>query len=229
MARWCWTGPAFGAWALASVAWTADHVGGSHDHPATSAQAPSQDTIYFRYCAGAILRAHPEAEPGTFALALLRGEAWKDYGRAIYDAEGRMLRQEVTGRGTVTYQPHNCEKVAGICTYTETGLDGEIVSKLRINGLTGAEWNYSLIDVDNGTNTGIEPGNGGLSQTLTKVGTVTYAPDGLAIRETWSSVTGTEDGCLERIDAADLPPGAPQPDATRPARPQDADRNPDPQ
>lgn len=156
-----------------------------------------RETIYYRYCAGVILRAVPESTPGAYALALLRGEGWKDYGRAVYDAEGRMLRQEVTGRGTVSFKPHNCEKVAGICRYTETGLDGKSTKKLRINGLTGEEWNYSLVDAGEG---------GPETQTLTRVGTVSYAEDGLATEETWSSVTGTEDGCLSRIPATELPP-----------------------
>lgn len=181
------------------------HVGGPPHAPTDHAPAtePLRETIYYRYCAGVILRAVPDPEPGAYALALLQGETWQDYGRALYDGDGRMLRQEVTGRGAVTFDPHNCEKMPGICTYTETGLDGTAQKKLRINGLEGEEWNYSLIDAGEGA------GEGGIeTQVLTRVGTVTYAPDGLAARETWSSVTGTEDGCLTRIPATDLPPGA---------------------
>ena len=185
-----------------------DHLGGPHPHHETPAQAQTpiieqsaapdiaRDTIYYRYCAGVILRAVPEAAPGSYALALLRGDAWKEYGRAVYDAEGRMLRQEVAGRGTVSFDPHNCEKVAGICRYTETGLDGKVTSKLRINGLAGEEWNYSLVDAGEG---------GPETQTLTRVGTVTYAADGLAAEETWTSVTGTEDGCLKRLPPDKIP------------------------
>ena len=182
-----------------------DHIG--RPHPAQKATVQEQaaapevarEIIYYRYCAGVILRAVPEATSGSYALSLLRGEAWRDYGRAVYDADGRMLRQEVAGRGTVHFEPHNCEKVAGICRYTETDLDGTETKKLRINGLAGEEWNYSLVDAGEG---------GPETQTLTRVGTVTYAPDGLADKETWSSVTGTEDGCLERVPADEIPQAA---------------------
>lgn len=158
--------------------------------------------IYFQYCSGAILRAAPEADPGVFALALLRGKAWASYGRAIYDSEGQMLRQEVVGRGIVRFDPHNCEKSVGICEYTEIAFDGPPQRKLRITGHEGidAAWTYSLVDI-------VKEG-GADKQVLSRVGTVNYAEDGLAIRETWSSITGTEDGCLERIDAAQLPAGA---------------------
>ena len=169
-----------------------------------SASEEPGSPIYFQYCGGAILRALPEPEPGSFALALLRGGQWATYGRAIYDADGQMLRQEVEGRGSVVFEPHNCEKSVGICAYTETAFDAPPQSKLRITGHEGADadWNYSLIDV--------VKENGAENQVLTRVGTVAYADDGLATRETWSSITGTEDGCLERIDAAQLPPGTPQ-------------------
>lgn len=167
--------------------------------PASVAAEDPGPPIYFQYCSGAILRAAPEAEPGVFALALLRGEAWATYGRAIYDAEGQMLRQEVKGRGTVRFDPHNCEKSVGICEYSETAFDGPPQRKLRITGHEGADaaWTYSLVDI-------VKEG-GADTQVLTRVGTVNYADDGLAIRETWSSITGTEDGCLERIDASALP------------------------
>ncbi|MFK7943050.1 MAG: hypothetical protein AB8B85_09090 [Paracoccaceae bacterium] len=157
---------------------------------------PQQDAIFYRYCEGTILRVIAEDAPGTYALALLRQGEWKPYGRALHDPDGRMLQQEVEGRGAVIFTPHNCEKVPGICRYTETGLDGMAQKKLRINGLADAEWNYSLLDLNN-----TDPDR----QTLTRVGTVRYGQDGLADEETWSSITGTEDGCLVRISAEDLP------------------------
>ena len=92
----------------------------------------------------------------------------------------------------------------GICRYTEIGLDGTAKRKMRTTGQTDGAWNYSLLDlvkID-----GVE------EQNLNQVGTVHYGDDGLAIEETWSSVTGTEDGCLMRIPVAELPigPAAPK-------------------
>ena len=142
----------------------------------------------------------PKAEPaGAYALAIKRGKEWGSYGTAFFDEQRRLVSQEVPGRGAMRFEPHNCEKVPGICRYTEIGFDGTSQEKLRINGKTGEEWNYSLFEIADG------------AQTLTRVGTVTYGADGLADKEEWTSLVNTDSQCWERLppeEAAALNGGA---------------------
>lgn len=153
--------------------------------------------ILFRFCSGAILRMQEiEGTANTFTLALKRDVDWQEYGRAIFDENRRLVRQEVPGRGALQFEPHNCEKMPGICRYTEIGLDGTRQDKMRINGREGEEWNYSLMDLSDG------------KQELTRVGTVTYGDDGFAVKEQWTSLTNTDSQCWERLTPEELEGGS---------------------
>ena len=160
---------------------------------AAGATGEATEEILFRFCSGSILRMQAvESEVNTFTLALRRDADWQEYGRAIFDENRRLVRQEVPGRGALQFEPHNCEKMPGICRYTEIGLDGTRQDKMRINGREGDEWNYSLMDLADGR------------QELTRVGTVTYGDDGFAVKEQWTSLTNTDSQCWERLAPEEL-------------------------
>ncbi len=45
-------------------------------------------------------------------------------GRLIYNADGRALSFARTGGKVIKFEPHNCFRVVGLCTYTERRSDG---------------------------------------------------------------------------------------------------------
>ena len=150
--------------------------------------AEDAGAVHYKYCVGVILKLEPEADdPNRFAITRQKGGDWLAYGTATFDDQRRLIRQEVKGHGTLSFDPHNCEKTPGLCTYTETGFDGESVEKLRINGREGEEWNYSIMKAE--------------TQDLVTIGTVTYGADGLADREQWTEIDSTRSGCFERVPA----------------------------
>lgn len=150
-----------------------------------NAQAPA----VYEFCGGAVVRMTPVEGAGqTLVLDVESDDAWVKYGRIVLDAEGRRKSLEIDGRGATVFDPHNCEKTVGICQYVETDPEGTSVKKSRINGREGDEWSYSIME-DHGS--GFE---------LAVIGKVTYADDGLAQTESWTSVSSyTQDGCAKRI------------------------------
>ena len=153
-----------------------------------AAMAEDTGAVHYKYCVGVVLKLEPEAAaPNRYVITRRKGVDWVPYGKATFDEKRRLVSQEVTGHGTLSFAPHNCEKMAGICTYTETGFDGESVEKLRINGREGDEWNYSIMKAE--------------TQELVTIGTVTYGADGLADREQWTEIDSTRSGCFERVPA----------------------------
>jgi hypothetical protein len=158
-------------------------------------------TVVYKYCVGAILKLTPVADrDGHFQIALRSGDGWALYGKGIFDDQRRLVAQEVEGQGTVRFDPHNCEKVAGFCEYSETGLDGTTMKKVRLNGRIGDQWDYTIFD------------DFGDRKDVIRVGKVSYAEDGLALRDEWTDVNSTGEGCFERIEAPDAP--AVTPDAS---------------
>lgn len=150
-----------------------------------NAQAP----VTYEFCGGAIVQMTPVNGPErVLQLDVESDDGWIRYGQITLDAEGRRKSLDIDGRGATVFDPHNCEKTIGICQYVETDPQGQSVTKSRINGRTGDKWDYSILE---------DRGNG---FELAVIGTVTYAEDGLAQDETWTSVTSyTKDGCAKRI------------------------------
>ncbi len=111
------------------------------------------------------------------------GDAARLVGRLRYDAEGRVtafLRPD--GTPSETYEPHNCERVVGLCSYQVTDSRG-VRAEQRIGGRNGDEWSFSVFLVENG------------APTLLKVGTITYDGDGVVRDELWMDAeTGAEAG-----------------------------------
>ncbi len=148
-------------------------------------------TVLYKYCIGAVVKLTPvEGEDGHYRIDLQAGDGWALYGKGIFDEKRRLTAQEVEGQGTVRFDPHNCEKMPGFCKYTETGLDGETVAKIRLNGRRGEQWDYTIFD------------DFGDRKDVVRVGKVTYADDGLAARDEWVDVNSTGEGCFERIEPA---------------------------
>lgn len=147
----------------------------------------SADPIDFRYCSGAELRMQMlEGETRIFRLLLRQGVEWVPYGRITLDGEGRSLSNRIDGEGATIFEPHNCEKIPGICQYTETSPDGTAVGKTRINGREGDVWSYSILET--------------LDETfdVKVVGTVRYAEDGLVAEENWTETETYVKGCAIR-------------------------------
>ncbi|MEM7059668.1 MAG: hypothetical protein AAF557_18950 [Pseudomonadota bacterium] len=151
--------------------------------------ASAQTPAIYEFCGGAIVRMTPVDGPERILrLDVESGEDWVKYGQIVLDTEGRRKSLEIDGRGETIFEPHNCEKTVGICQYVETDPQGISIKKARINGRDGEEWSYSIME-DHGK--GFE---------LSVVGKVTYADDGLAQDESWTSVSSyTQDGCAKRI------------------------------
>lgn len=152
---------------------------------AAQAQAPA----VYEFCGGAIVRMTPIDEPKRVLRLDVEGnDGWIKYGQITLDAEGRRRSLEIDGRGATVFEPHNCEKTVGICQYVETDPKGTSIKKSRINGREGDQWDYSILE------------NRGNGFELAVIGKVTYADDGLAQEEFWTSVTSyTKDGCAKRI------------------------------
>ena len=151
-----------------------------------SVAAAKSSAVHYKYCVGVVLKLEPQAEDANrYTITRQKGGDWVPYGTATFDEMRRLVSQEVTGHGTLSFDPHNCEKTVGLCTYTETGFDGESIEKLRINGREGDEWNYSVMTSE--------------TQELLMIGTVTYGADGLADRDEWTELDSTRSGCFERI------------------------------
>lgn len=151
--------------------------------------ANAQVPAIYEFCGGAIVRMTPVDGPERILRLDVEGsDGWVKYGQIILDTEGRRKSLELDGRGATVFEPHNCEKTVGICQYIETDPQGTSVKKSRINGRTGDQWDYSILE---------DRGNG---FELAVIGKVTYADDGLAQDESWTSVTSyTKDGCAKRI------------------------------
>ncbi|MEM7668357.1 MAG: hypothetical protein AAF317_04295 [Pseudomonadota bacterium] len=152
------------------------------------------EPVFFRYCSGAVLRMTPGTEAGHYDLSVASGPDWSAIGHVRLDPEGRFLGRQIGAGGETRFAPHNCEKVPGLCEYTETAPDGTETQKIRINGREpDGSWSYSILEDTTG------------EMDLAVVGTVFYGLDGLAETDTWTTVDGYEKSCAERIDPPDQP------------------------
>jgi hypothetical protein len=61
--------------------------------------------------------------------------------RITQDAAFRVLVHEDAAGGITRYDPHNCEKIVGICTYAVTHPDGTVDAEMRVNGIESGVWN----------------------------------------------------------------------------------------
>lgn len=157
------------------------------------AEEPS-GAVYFQYCSGAVLRMDPAGAERHYDLSVQQGDGWNPIGHVQLDAEGRFLTRQIGDGGETTFTPHNCEKVPGICAYTETGPDGTVATKNRINGREpDGAWSYSILEDQAG------------EMVLSVVGKVRYAPDGLAAEDNWTATDGYKKSCALRIE----PPAQP--------------------
>ncbi|MEM1382485.1 MAG: hypothetical protein AAGG06_02460 [Pseudomonadota bacterium] len=155
---------------------------------APSPAAPA-DSFYYEFCSGAVLRMTPtEDRDRSYRLDLRNGTGWTRYGKVVLDNDGRFLARQVDGRGSTQYTPHNCEKVPGICEYTERLPDGRTLNKARINGREGETWTHSIFETRDG------------KRELLVIGTVRYHEDGLAAEETWINTGSASlaEGCAKR-------------------------------
>ena len=132
-------------------------------------------------------RGEPSEEAARYRLDVRQGVDWTFYGWLTLDAKGRFLSREIEGAGVTRYTPHNCEKVAGICEYTETAPDGSVQAKARINGREGERWSYTIFD------------DTGEAAEVRVVGTVRYGPDGFATIEEWTETSGYQRDCARRV------------------------------
>ena len=107
--------------------------------------------------------------------------------RITQDADFRVLVHEDAAGGVTRYDPHSCEKVVGICTYTVTHPDGSAAKEMRVNGISGAVWNYSLWR---------EAGDG---KRPVGIGEICYDAAGLSLRESWTDLESAAGYSLERI------------------------------
>lgn len=148
------------------------------------------DPLYFRYCNGVVLRMAPAADENGYDLAVEQAGAWSGIGHIRFDPEGRTVTRRIGEGNETRFAPHNCEKVAGICEYTETAPDGTETRKLRINGREpDGSWSYSILEDKAG------------EMELAVVGTVSYADDGLTQEDNRTAVEGYKKSCAIRIEA----------------------------
>ena len=136
----------------------------------------------------------------TLRLTLVRAEGdrflWELYdvtgpprlaARITQDAELRVLVHEDAAGGVTRYAPHNCEKVVGICTYTVRRPDGSEAEEMRVNGVEGGVWNYSLWREAGGERRPVG------------IGEICYDAAGLSLRESWTDLESAAGYSVERI------------------------------
>jgi hypothetical protein len=108
--------------------------------------------------------------------------------RITQDAEFRVMVHEDAAGGVTRYDPHNCEKVVGICTYTVSHPDGSAAEEMRVNGITHGVWNYSLWREADGQKHPVG------------IGEICYDATGLSLRESWTDLESAAGYSLERIN-----------------------------
>lgn len=117
-----------------------------------------------------------------------RGAEAREIGALRYDPEGRVtafLRPD--GSPVKIYEPHNCERVAGLCEYRVIS-NGVAAIERRIGGLDGGTWSFSIFVERDGV------------PRLEKVGTIAYDADGVVVDELWIEGETGEEGGARRID-----------------------------
>ena len=107
--------------------------------------------------------------------------------RITQDAEFRVLVHEDASGGVTRYDPHNCEKMVGICTYKVRHPDGSEAEEMRVNGIAGEVWNYSLWRASGGEKRPIG------------IGEICYDASGLSLRESWTDLESAAGYSVERI------------------------------
>jgi hypothetical protein len=107
--------------------------------------------------------------------------------RITQDAEFRIVANEDAAGGVTRYDPHDCEKVVGICGYTVHHPDGSAGEEMRVNGVEGGVWNYSLWRETDGENRPVG------------IGEICYDAAGLSLRESWTDLQTADGYSLERI------------------------------
>ena len=112
--------------------------------------------------------------------------------RITQDAEFRVLVHEDAAGGVTRYEPHNCEKVVGICTYAVSYPDGSAADEMRVNGIAEGVWNYSLWRDQAGEKRPVG------------IGEICYDAAGLSLHESWTDLESAGGYSVERI----LPDGS---------------------
>ena len=140
----------------------------------------------YRFLSGQVMRMElAERDENGSAWRVLSGEgdAAREVGELRYDADGRVTAFLPAGDAPPeTYDPHNCERVVGLCEYTVTRGD-QSWSERRISGVSDGVWTFSVFRVLGG------------EHELQKVGSVTYDDDGVVVDELWmDGATGEERG-----------------------------------
>lgn len=107
--------------------------------------------------------------------------------RITQDREFRVLVHEDAAGGVTRYEPNNCEKVVGICTYTVHHPDGSDAEEMRVNGIAAGVWNYSLWREAGGEKRPVG------------IGEICYDADGMSLRESWTDLESAAGYSVERI------------------------------
>ncbi|MEM0922768.1 MAG: hypothetical protein AAGI13_06955 [Pseudomonadota bacterium] len=167
-------------------------MAGAEEAGAEGTSLPRSAPIYLKFCSNAVMRLTPLAGAARiYKLDLRSGDTWTLFGEMRLDAEGRSTARRIDGHGLTRYAPHNCEKVPGICRYTEYRPDGTEAQMLRINGQDPGEtdslWSYTILQDADG------------QPEIQAIGTVRYAADGLPERESWTETETYTKGCAERL------------------------------
>jgi hypothetical protein len=179
----------FGAVALAAAAGSAVAQAPDPSMAQTTAAVSVGATVDYRTSHGRTLRMTlVEAAGDRFLWELHDVTGTPELAaRITQDAEFRVLVHEDAAGGVTRYEPHSCEKVVGICSYTVSHPDGSAAEEMRVNGITEAVWNYSLWREDGGEKRPVG------------IGEICYDAAGLSLRESWTDLESAAGYSLERI------------------------------
>lgn len=158
-------------------------------HPDAPAVPELGDTLDYRTSHGRTLRMTLVGTSGDrflWKLSDITG-APRLVARMTQDAEFRVLVHQDAGGGVTRFEPHNCEKVVGICSYKVHNPDGSAADEMRVNGITQGVWNYSLW---RGTGDDKRP---------VGIGEICYDAAGLSLRESWTDLESAAGYSVERI------------------------------
>jgi hypothetical protein len=176
--------------ALATVAGPAGAQRQAPAAPAPAALAPAPgDAFDYRTSHGRILRMTlVESAAGRFVWELsdVTGPP-RRAARITQDERFRVLVHEDAAGGVTRYEPHDCEKVVGICAYTVHHPDGSTGAEMRVNGVAGGVWNYSIWR------------GAGAERRPVGIGEICYDAAGLSLRESWTDLETAAGYSVERI------------------------------